>query len=905
MTALPPGPPRATARLQIHAGFTLDDARAALPYLARLGISHVYASPLLAARPGSAHGYDTIDPSRIDPERGGEDGFERFTAALRNHSLGLILDIVPNHMATGPDNAWWMDVLEWGRSSPHAAVFDIDWDAPAQPGRVLLPILGQPYGTALKEGDVALRFDAALGRFSIEVPGLSLPLAGASTALPLAQAATQATGPSADQLTALADLFQALPPDGRGQAEMLRGGLAALVARDPGAAAAIAEAVARQTPDDLHRLLERQHYRLAHWRVAAAEINYRRFFDIDDLIAVRIEDPDVFAATHRRILDAVAAGQVQGLRIDHIDGLADPAGYLARLRQAIDAAKPDGAPLYLVVEKILADGEDLPAVWPVDGTTGYEIANAIHAVQVDGNARGALTAAYARFTGDTATMDDTIRRCRQAVIAGTLAAPFEALVGAVDRLARADWPWRDLTRGAIREALAAVIERLTAYRSYLGGAGDGTAFGLESAIAGAREALPPDAARALGLVAELVTGRSRADGASAILCRFQQLTGAVAAKAVEDTAFYRHFPLVSLNEVGGTPERFGLPVDEFHAAFARRQQDWPDALSSLSTHDHKRGADVRARLAALSELAPDWEAGLAAWSAALAPHRGGGNDRPVPSRRHEHLFYQTVIGTWPLGGMAADYPDRIVAYLLKAAREGKDETGWTDPDAAYEAGLDRFVRAALDPARGGAFLAAIAPFAERVARVGAVNGLAQLAMQLTLPGVPDLYQGTEDWDLSLVDPDNRRPVDFMGLAERLEQVAEADPHALAADWPDGRIKHWLAARLLRHRRDDPALFARGAYAPVAASGPAAAHVVAWRRSLGDRHIVVAVPRLVAGRLNGGLGLTGFAGTTLQLPRVDNGGDGREQVPGGVPLDLGRPFERLPIFVRHLGESHGQ
>lgn len=826
-------PPRATARLQFHAGFTLDDGRAALPYLARLGISHVYASPLLAARPGSTHGYDVIDPTRIDPERGGEAGFARFAAALRSHGLGLILDIVPNHMAADPDTPWWRDVLEHGRASPHAAVFDIDWDTPANPGRVLLPILGKRYGEALRDGDIRLVRDPATGRPVVAIPGHTLPVA-----------------------------------------------------------AGTAEAI-DESPDALHQILERQHYRLAHWRVAPAEVNYRRFFDIDGLVGVRVEDPAVFDATHSRILAAIAAGQVQGLRIDHIDGLADPAGYLARLRQAVDAVRP--GPFTLWVEKILAEGEDLPAGWPVAGTTGYEVANAIHALQVDPAAAGPIRAAYARFTGDQDSMAGTIRRCRRAVIEGSLAAPFEALVDAVDRLAYAGWQERDLTRAAIRDALAAVIEQLPAYRGY----GNGPAFGLDSAIDRARDARPGPA---LDFVAMLLTGRIPGDEAARILCRLQQLTGAVAAKAVEDTAFYRHVPLVSLNEVGGWPERFGMAPAEFHAAFARRRQDWPDALSSLSTHDHKRGADVRARLAALSELAPEWQAAIAAWSALLAPHRGGSNDRPVPSRRHEYLFFQTVIGTWPPGGPNAATADRIAAYLLKAAREGKDETGWAEPDAAYEAGLERFIRAALDPA--GPFGTAAAPFAERVARIGAVNGLAQLALQMTLPGVPDLYQGTEEWDLSLVDPDNRRPVDWDRLARRLGAIEKADPGELAAAWPDGRVKHWLAARLLRLRRDDPALFARGDYAPVAAEGPAADHVVAWRRSLEGRHLVVAVPRLVAGKLNGALGLTGFDGTALPLPDGPGDGGGERGV-GGSRADLGPVFGRLPVFLHHLGGRDGR
>jgi (1->4)-alpha-D-glucan 1-alpha-D-glucosylmutase len=920
----PSGRPTATARLQFHRGFTLDDAAAIVPYLADLGISHLYASPLLAARAGSTHGYDVVDPDRVNPELGGEAAFERLVAALHARGLGLIVDIVPNHMGVGPQNRMWMDVLEWGRHSRFAPVFDIQWDAPQQPGRVFLPLLIQPYGDALLSGSVGLSFDRAGGRFAVECGGLELPLNPQGYAVVLHAAAEHTAGSASDLLEQVAARFAALAavamPDRCDRAASCRAGLLTLMGSNERVHAAIDAALGPLGPvprdafaaTSLHNVLECQSYRLAFWRVASAEINYRRFFEINDLVGVRVEDPAVFTLTHGRIEAAWRAGHIQGLRIDHIDGLADPDAYLARLA---GWGRDDGertAPPYVVVEKILATDEDLPATWPVAGTTGYEIANLLHGVQVDGAAEEPMCELWSRFTGDRTRFGQLVPSCRREILDRSFVAPFEALVAALDGLARSGRSRRDLSIGSIRRALTETVVHLPVYRAYVRpGALIETPAVLDRTIAAAAAELPAAARPALALVSSVLSARYVAEDealgavAADIAIRFQQLTGAIAAKAVEDTAFYRSMALVSLNEVGGTPERFGVGVGAFHAAMQRRVKQWPQAQSALATHDHKRGADLRARLAVLTEMPSEWALLLQRLSRATAPFKRMREGRMVPARAHEYLFYQTVLGAWPLtteadAPLPADFADRVAAYMLKAAREGKRETDWIDPDERYEAGLESFVRGALDARRGRTFLAIVAPFVHRIGATGAVNGLAQLVLQATIPGVPDLYQGTEGWDLSLVDPDNRRPVDFPRLAADLADMQGKKAADFAADWRSGRVKQRVLASLLHHRRAEPALFAQGSYHPLAVQGPLADRVIAFRRSERDRHLVVAVPRLVCEQVvqDGSIRLTGFAGTTLpDLPS----GRWRDLLGGRTPdlagpLDLDAPFSRFPALV---------
>ncbi len=925
-----PFPPRATARLQFRDGFTLADGCAVVGYLRDLGVSHVYASPLLRARQGSTHGYDVVDFTEIDPALGGEDAFRRFSATLAAHGMGLIVDFVPNHMGVGTENAWWMDVLTWGRDSVHAPVFDIDWASAACPGKVLLPILDRPYAEALASGIIGLAFDAERGRFTVRCPGRELPLNPATQGMLLRRAAAMVAVPAVGRrLNALATACEAIRPGIRvgveRQAEAFSRDLAVLAGSEPEARAAIermteavggagVEAEAARPRRSLHDLLEAQHYRLAHWRLAASEINYRRFFDIDDLIGIRVEDPTVFDAVHRWLLDAAAADRIQGVRLDHIDGLADPAGYLRRLRRAIDTVST--FPFAIHVEKILAAGEPLPPDWPIEGTTGYETMAAIHDVLVDRSGRPAFEAAFRAFTGRAESFEDVVRTARRQTLARTFPGAFSALSDLLLTIARADSTTRDAPRQLLRDALEAVIVTFPTYRSYVRpDAPSGTPPALAAALADAATRLPPDAAPVLALLRRVLSGEcgpapaAIATAARTLAIRFQQLTSPIAAKSVEDTAYYRHVPLVSLNEVGGAPERYGLDTPSFHAFQRDHAASWPAALVPLATHDHKRGADVRARLAALSERGAEWDARIASWSRATGRFVRRNEKCRMPSPTHEYLFYQTLLGLWPASGEPGpDLADRVAAYMVKAAREGKEKTAWIDGDAAYEAALESFVRGALDPVRGKDFRQDFAWFARSVARAGAVKGLAQVVLQMTIPGVPDLYQGSEDWDLTLVDPDNRRPVDYAGLAARLQAVAGAAVDPLLETWPDGRVKQWLVHRLLGLRRGDPLLFARGRYAAVEADGPDAEDLLAWRREHEGRHLVALVPRRIGGRLppEGGLGLSGFADGRLPLPVAGHWTEviTGEQVeaPDALLVDLSHRLARFPAIVLSRTEA---
>jgi (1->4)-alpha-D-glucan 1-alpha-D-glucosylmutase len=872
-------PPRATYRLQIGPNFDLNAVRGVLPYLKALGVSHVYASPLLATRAETDHGYDVVDPTRIDEAIGGEAAFAALCTELQGLGLGLILDIVPNHMGIGRENPWWLDVLEHGRASAYGRFFDIDWTRRPD-GKIVLPILGDAYGRVLEQGEIKLEFAPRRGRFRLRYYDHVLPVAGAGYAELLRRAESR-LDPAPAELGEIAGGFAStvVAEPGAGASPDLavaglRARLAALLESEPAAARAIEDVVVELNGPDgpdpraaLHRLLESQNYRLAHWRVSGDEINYRRFFEIDDLAAVRVEDPAVFVATHGRLLQSVARGEVQGLRIDHIDGLADPLAYLRAL--------PDG--IYLVVEKILGPGEALPADWPVAGTTGYEFMNDVLGLFVDSSAEAAFTDGYVDYTGRTGDFAELARTAKLERVALDFAGETDALAARLYDLAERDLVTRDITRNALRRALAALTAELDVYRTYVTAAGPSETdrARLHAAADAARAWLDPAARRAVDFVESVFGFAPEATVWAAggelleLVQRWQQLTGPVMAKAVEDTSFYRYHRFVALNEVGGEPGHFGLAPEALHARLAERARRRPHGMVATATHDHKRGEDLRARLAVLSEMLDGWRAVVARFDRALAPLRADAD--PGPDARY--LLYQMVVGAWPLdlaaddrGGLD-DLAERLAAYMLKASREAKERTAWTDVDEAYEATLDAFVRGALSADRTRAFPVAVAELVERIAPTGAVNGLAQTLIRLAAPGVPDTYQGTEFWDFSLVDPDNRRPVDY---AARASALAEDSPPAdLLADWRDGRIKLRLLSRVLAERERLPALFADGAYLPLHVSGPAAAHVFAFARRHGDELAIAVVPRLVLDRLDGSgcprLRADAFADETVALP----------------------------------------
>ncbi|WP_175775433.1 malto-oligosyltrehalose synthase [Burkholderia anthina] len=911
--------PRATLRLQLHAGFTFDDAAAHADYFARLGVSHLYLSPITTAEPGSMHGYDTVDHRAISAALGGEAGFERLVDALRARGLGVIIDIVPNHMGVGgTSNGWWNDVLEWGPASPYARYFDIGWHPPdpALDGKVLLPCLGAPYGDALAAGDITLGADVSAGRFFIACPGRKLPVAPATYA-EILRIANRA------DLNALAERFDAASVRGTARLAAAHAALRDYAAaQGPHALDAVlrgADPRRARSRACLHRLLERQSYRLAWWRTAADELNWRRFFDIATLAAVRIDDEAVFDAVHALPLRLHAAGRIDGLRVDHVDGLADPRAYCRRLHARL-AAQRDAQP-YVVVEKILAPGETLREDWHVAGTTGYDFMNDVAALLHDPAGAAPLAAHWAAVSGSTRSFAQEAVAGKRHVLKRQLAGEHERVARALHRIARAAPATRDVSRIAIQRVLAELAVHLPVYRMYPTPGDEPTAADcgvLAQAYDAACAAVDPSDRYALDRVAGWLglpgTRVPRADGAALQAARvaFAQLTAPLAAKGVEDTANYRYGRLLSRNEVGADAGDFSLSRGAFHARNRRRARTVPHTLVATATHDHKRGEDARARLAVLSEVPDAWRSVSLDWSALNRPHRGRAHRDLAwtPGPAAEAMLYQTLVGCWPpalapddAAGLAA-LAERVVRWQTKALREAKRQTDWLAPDADYERVCEQFVRAILTPHGAGDFVHRLHAFVARIAPAGVVNSLAQAALRMASPGVPDLYQGSELWDHSLVDPDNRRDVPFAQLAA---QRVDEPVSVYLRGWVDARVKRALVERMLALRARWPTTFAKGAYVPLRVRGKLGRHVVAFARC-DDRATIVVVTTRLACRL---------LGEVPELPRVEPGewedtavvlprgadarwsdwlDDGREiDAPDGM-LRLDRCLAALPVAV---------
>lgn len=858
---------RATARLQLHRDFTLEHALHWVDYWADLGISHLYVSPLLTARPGSMHGYDVTDPTQVNPELGGEAALRRLVEALRERRMGLILDIVSNHMAVGgSQNPWWLDVLEWGRRSPYGEFFDIRWEAldPLLDGQLLLPYLRSDYGEVLQAGEIPLCLDAAAGAFHCQHFEHRFPINprhyGELLRLP---------GDAA--LNALAERFDALPdsPEAHGQARQLRSELAMLLT-DPRQASQLEAALSAydsRTPEGLqrlHQLLERQAYRLASWRTAADDINWRRFFDINELGGLRVERPAVFEATHAKIFQLIGEGLIDGLRIDHVDGLADPRGYCRRLRRRVSsllAQRPEAARVEhfsIHVEKILGAGEQLPQDWSVDGTTGYEFMNQVSLLQHDPHGEEPLRDLWCEQAGRCGDFHEEEKLARSQVLAGSLAGDFETVSQLLLQIARSDLMTRDFTLGAIRRALLALIVQFPVYRCYLAGGRrqPGGHDYFADAVEAARSNLSEADAKVLEHLALWLGGESLRKRPRALrplyrqaCARFAQLTSPAAAKSVEDTAFYRHGLLLSRNDVGFEAKRLAAPPEAFHEACRERLRSFPDNLLATATHDHKRGEDARARLAVLSERA-DWYAERARhWRQLAEPIRQALPGDLTPTPADELMLFQTLLGSWPLELSADDaeglasFCDRLIDWQRKALREAKLRSSWNAPDEAYEAACHGFLQALLSSPQGLPLRRSLAEAAGALAVPGALNALVQTLLRLSVPGVPDLYQGCDFWDFSLVDPDNRRPVDY--AARQASLAALPDPDAALQTWRDGRIKQLLIARLLYLRQQAPELFARGDYQPLVVEGLAAERLIAFSRQHGDQTLIVIAPRLAA------------------------------------------------------------
>jgi (1->4)-alpha-D-glucan 1-alpha-D-glucosylmutase len=861
-----PAIPIATYRLQLTPSFGFEDAAKTVPYLKALGISHLYASPFLKARSGSTHGYDIIDHNALNPEFCGEDAFLRLSAALAQADIGLILDFVPNHMGVHyADNEWWLDVLEWGPKSPYADFFDIDWQTlPARPqGGVLIPVLGRPYGEALENGEIEIRYDRAEGSFSAWYYEHKLPI-GPSRYGEMLEKIVAAAGASEEtagrRLLEIAAGYRGPHNPTRERAPGLKAEIAAIA----GSQGVIERGLKAYQPKSgesgallaLHHLLERQHYRVAHWRLAGSDINYRRFFDINSLAGLRVEDKDTFQAIHRLVARLIQDGRLQGLRLDHIDGLRDPHQYFRRLTALIEARRPANSPdLYLVIEKILGEDEHLPRFAGVSGTTGYEWLNVISRVLVDERGIEALDRVWRETSGETRSFEDVLIEAKGRVLDSSLASEFTVLSHLLARIATGHYSTRDFSASRLRAAFRSFILHFPIYRTYITGSGPSGADRktIETAIDKARsEWFGPDIAifdflrdtLTLDLIAPGRVGHSIAR-VRRFARKVQQFTGPMMAKSLEDTAFYRFHRLLALNEVGGSPEARGLTAESFHHVMQSRAKTFLHGLTATATHDTKRGEDARTRLLALSELTDEWGKAVGQWrklNAHLIISAGGAR---VPSPAHEYMLYQALLGAWPLHGVDQAFIERVQAYAVKAAREGKQQTSWLVPDERYEKGLTDFIGGILDRAQSSEFTGAFDAFARRTALMGALNSLSQLVLKTTIPGVPDIYQGTELWDLSFVDPDNRRPVDFAARAAGLAALADPNWQSLVENWSDGRIKFALLHRLLAIRQQFAAVFTDGAYHPLAVEGRDRDEVLAFARTSGGRAVIVAAGRLFA------------------------------------------------------------
>ena len=950
--------PSATYRVQMHKGFTFNQAREIVPYLAKLGISDLYTSPFFQAAPGSTHGYDIVDHNHLNPEIGTPEEFDALVAELQRHGMGLLSDFVPNHMGVSdPSNQWWTDVLENGPSSLAAACFDIDWH-PLKSGlenKVLLPILGEQYGRVLENGELRLQFEA--GAFTLHYYDRRLPINPRTYNLVLAVALGElkaaypeditpsighlvGAASESDPLYAMSELqsimtqLENMPPrtvtdrrrsgERAREKEIAKARLEKLCADSPKVTRAIDDAVEifngtkgdARSFDRMEALIEAQAYRLSFWRVAAEEINYRRFFDINELAAIRVELPVVFAAVHNFLWKLLAEGKITGVRIDHPDGLYNPREYFQRLQEGYarvsgQTLPDDGRGLYVLGEKILSGQEELREDWAVHGTTGYDFTTHVTQLLVDDASEGAFSETYQRFIGRFVHFPTLVLEKKRLTMRLSLANDVNVLGSLLDRLSEHNRLSRDFTLNALTNAVREVIAAFPVYRTYLEHghqpSGEDRAV-VNRAIALAKRQNPGIESSIFDFLRDILLFRFRSDLEAAgvfehehFVMKFQQTTGPIMAKGLEDTAFYIYNRLVALNEVGGEPQHFGISVAEFHATNTHNARRWPHTMLASSTHDTKRSEDTRARIVALSELPEQWQTALVGWREMNARHKAHieGETAQAPDPNEEYLLYQILLGTWPVGAKGkdpqpvegdgavstgsqfgalseaehAEYVSRVQEYMTKAIKEAKVNSSWIQPNEAWDKGVREFIAALLARGQGNAFVAALEPLAERLARLGAMNSLTQTALKLTVPGVPDVYQGNETWDFSLVDPDNRRPVDYRQRAEGLVALEGARAAELAEHWPDGRVKLFVTQKILQYRKEHPELFREGSYRPLKVTGKFADNVVAFVREHDDRALVVIVPRLTS-KLGEGLPV-GEAWDNTAVSLDDGGATWRE------------------------------
>jgi len=869
--------PLATYRLQFNRDFRFRDAIPILDYLKDLGISHIYASPILASRHGSGHGYDLTDPTKIAADLGGEEDFVLLQSALEERGMGLLLDIVPNHMAAGPENRWWMDVLEYGPNSPFASYFDIDWKPPSRTleNKLLLPLLSKPFADALNDGDMNARYEE--GRFFVAYGDRRFPVAPSSYAEVLAEADTEAGLPSDSEspganewkgiLTVARSFANAFVMRGQSAAERrtkfenMRDRLKQLITLTPQFATSIQNALRRinGTPRDpstfskLERLLVSQHYRLAFWETTSEAINYRRFFSITDLVGVRVEDPAVFEATHELAIRIGHKDVCAGSRIDHIDGLRDPFGYLTRLRERL--AEKGGEP-YLIVEKILARNETLPENWPVDGTTGYDFMNCVNHLFVDERQAHSLSDLYSRWIGIHTPFEDIVYEKKKLIMRTLLGVEMRALARELGELSRDDRYARELHPAELAESLVEVTACLPIYRTYiqtLDVPGEAKRA-VQRAVESARERRPTlnrsyfdFVSDVLVLVARDHLRPEQREARLAFVTRWQQFTGSIMAKGFEDTALYVYYPLASLNEVGGDPQVTSSTAAEFHKWVMSRQKKWPHSMNSTTTHDTKRSEDTRARIAVLSEMPDLWARHLESWSRANEKYVSHVDGASVPDRNEEYLFYETLVGVWPL--QEQEWPtlvSRLQEYLIKAVREAKVHSHWSRPNEGHESALREFIVQVLDRERNSVFCSSFEQAHQCIAPYGMMNGLSQTLLKIMCPGVPDCYQGSELWDLRVVDPDNRNAIDYrVRRAALASENGSAAPEDLLLSWRDARVKLHVIQRSLAARNQNPALATQASYLPLNVSGPHADRIVAFAREYQGAWLIAVVPRCIA------------------------------------------------------------
>ena len=890
--------PVSTYRLQLNHTFTFRDATRIVPYLHKLGITDCYTSSLLKAVPGSMHGYDLVDPGVLNPELGTEQDFQDFAGALKQHDMGLLIDVVPNHMGISTtENRWWWDVLEHGPSSKYATAFDIDWSPLKREleDKVLLPILGEQYGTVLENQEIRLVYEG--GGFVITYYDHKFPIAPKSWTAILSfrlDELVDRLGAGNEEVLELQSILTALrnlpSRNERGadrvaeryrEKDIVRRRLSALVTDCPPIQEHLLANVAAYNGtkgdsasfDRLDALLNEQNYRLASWRVASEEINYRRFFDINQLAAIRTEETSVFLESHQLIFRLLKDAVATGLRIDHVDGLYDPEHYLIQLQHwAARELAPDtqGEPpsLFIVVEKILGKGEQLPKTWPVAGTTGYDFLNLVNGLFVHSAQERAMDALYTRFVGQRIVFEDLVYLTKKLIMRASMSSEINVLGHQLNLLSERDRHYRDFTLNSLTHAIGEIIASFPVYRSYVTSdqkevlEGDRTYIGI--AVARAKRRNPALSSDVFDFVRDLLL-RKLADRANLtnekqirFVTKFQQTTSPVTAKGIEDTAFYIYNRLISLNEVGGEPAQFGLSVEAFHKRLRERRANWPYSMLATSTHDTKRGEDVRARINVLSEIPDRWRSAITRWAKFNKRFRTEIDEVHAPDRNEEYLLYQTLVGAWPVTTMDETQYDlfigRIQAYMIKAIREAKTHTSWVNPHEAYEEAVSGFVRSILDRSTRNLFLEDLLAFQEPVSAYGMSNALSQLLLKLTAPGIPDCYQGTELWELTLVDPDNRRPVDFALRTEMLDQLnhvcdQEGDDRThlvrgLINTWKDGRLKLYVLHTALHHRRTNAKLYLEGDYVPLDCEGKSRSHICAYARLHHDQAVVAVVPRLM-------------------------------------------------------------